>query len=462
MGLRGENWQRQTAPQPTSVPADATAATDANGPAYRVSVIIPAYNAQRDIAICLRAIQESRGVIPEIVLVDDGSTDHTVSIAAASGVSQILQMPHRSGPAAARNAGAVAATGEILYFVDADVVVHPDALRQGADYLRQGPWQAVFGSYDTSPSAPGLVSQYRNLLHHFVHQTSNSEAGTFWAGCGAVLRSVFLETGGFSTDFPFPSVEDIEYGMRLADGGYRILLAREIRASHSKPWTLYSTVFTDVFRRGIPWTRLLMASGPLPRDLNLRLSQRLSVAFTGLAGLAWLVLLPFFPPLSLLIPILFLTLFATDVCTTRHKWKSVLPLSAAIFTVTAAVLGMQYPLAAATLGAFLGVVVLLNQRVLRFFGRVRGVSFAICCFPLLLIYNLCCGVSFLAGGILHIRDRQRLRESLGADPFRLVPPAKLRPLSLPQESQQPLRSTGAQTSPAFSMSTPSENSVSGS
>lgn len=456
MGLRGENWQGHSAPQQTAVSAAA-----AIGPEYRVSVIIPAYNAQRDIAICLRALHDSRGVMPEIVLVDDGSTDNTVSIAAASGVSQIVQMPQRSGPAAARNAGAVAATGEMLYFVDADVVVHPDALRQGADYLRQGQWQAVFGSYDTSPSAPGLVSQYRNLLHHFVHQTSNTEAGTFWAGCGAVLRSVFLETGGFSADFPVPSVEDIEYGMRLAGNGYRILLAREIRATHSKPWTLYSTVFTDIFRRGIPWTRLLMASGPLPRDLNLRLSQRLSVAFTGLAGLTWLMLIPFFPFLSLMVPILFLTLFATDVCTTRHNWKSVLPLSAAILTVTSAAIGVQYPLAAATLGSLFGVIILLNQRVLRFFGRVRGVSFAVCSFPLLLIYYTCCGVSFLAGLVLHAQDLKRLREPHGGDPLKLPPPAKLRPFNLPQQSQQPLRRSVPQPLSSFSMSTPTENSVPG-
>ena len=55
--------------------------------------------------------------------------------------------------------------------------------------LREEPGiAAVFGSYDDEPGAPNLVSQYRNLLHHFVHQTGRTEASTFWTGCGAVRR----------------------------------------------------------------------------------------------------------------------------------------------------------------------------------------------------------------------------------------------------------------------------------
>ena len=57
--------------------------------------------------------------------------------------------------------------------------------------LRGPALTAVMGSYDDTPSEPGLVSQYRNLLHHFVHQVGREKASTFWAGCGAVRRGAF-------------------------------------------------------------------------------------------------------------------------------------------------------------------------------------------------------------------------------------------------------------------------------
>ena len=68
----------------------------------------------------------------------------------------------------------MSARGEILFFVDSDVAVAPDAVsRVLAVFDRHQDVAAVFGSYDASPNAPGVVSQYRNLLHHFVHQEGN-------------------------------------------------------------------------------------------------------------------------------------------------------------------------------------------------------------------------------------------------------------------------------------------------
>ena len=50
--------------------------------------------------------------------------------------------------------------------------------------------ETLFGSYDDDPPAPGLVSRYKNLLHHHVHQNGRPDASTFWAGCGAIRRGV--------------------------------------------------------------------------------------------------------------------------------------------------------------------------------------------------------------------------------------------------------------------------------
>src|SRR6266849_6346905 len=143
----------------------------------RASIIIPVYNNTRDLPECLSAVKAAaKNVDTEIIVVDDGSTDDTPAVAASMGV-RVLRLEKNSGPGAARNFGAHHALGDILFFVDADVVLAPDALDRVVSVLDSRPeLAAVFGSYDARPRAHGLVSQYRNLLHHFVHQQGNPVA----------------------------------------------------------------------------------------------------------------------------------------------------------------------------------------------------------------------------------------------------------------------------------------------
>src|SRR5690606_27163359 len=109
----------------------------------------------------------------------------------------VIALEHRGGPARARNRGVQQAQGEIVVFLDADVCAHPDTLARFDEHFRDSAAAAVMGSYDDSPADPSFVSQFKNLFHHFVHQHSRSEAWTFWAGCGAIRRDIFLASGGF-------------------------------------------------------------------------------------------------------------------------------------------------------------------------------------------------------------------------------------------------------------------------
>jgi glycosyltransferase involved in cell wall biosynthesis len=182
-----------------------------------VSVIVPAYNRSRELRECLSAL--SRSVPPplESIVVDDASTDDTSSVATEHGAI-VLRLARNAGPAAARNAGGRAAQGDIVLFVDSDVVVAPEAIRRVVKAFEDDPaLAAVFGSYDRRPRAPGLVSRYRNLLHHYTHQIGNPEAGTFWSGCGAIRRSVFVGVGGFdAARSPRPSIEDSNWAIACA------------------------------------------------------------------------------------------------------------------------------------------------------------------------------------------------------------------------------------------------------
>src|SRR5271163_2803891 len=175
----------------------------------QLSVIIPVYNARTYLRQCLASLAASNEAALECIVVDDGSTDDSADVAREFGV-QVLSTGGRKGPAFARNMGARAARGRILFFVDADVCVQPDTLsRIGAEFVMNPDVDAVMGSYDGWPSAKNFMSQYRNLMHHYVHQQSRREAVTFWAGCGAMRREVFLEFGGFDEAYQSPAIEDI-------------------------------------------------------------------------------------------------------------------------------------------------------------------------------------------------------------------------------------------------------------
>jgi cellulose synthase/poly-beta-1,6-N-acetylglucosamine synthase-like glycosyltransferase len=199
-----------------------------------------------------------------------------------------VRLSTNSGPGAARNFGAGLARAAVLVFIDADVVIGPGALeRIRRSFAERPDMAAMFGSYDDAPRAAGYVSRYRNLLHHFTHQTGRAEAATFWGGCGAVRREAFSAVGGFDAlRFPQPSIEDIEFGHRLREAGYTIVLDPRLQCTHLKQWRLLSMIRTDVTRRAVPWARLTMQTGAIPNALNLAWSQRLSAVLVATTGIA--------------------------------------------------------------------------------------------------------------------------------------------------------------------------------
>lgn len=310
-----------------------------------LSVIVPAYNCVPTLTRTLAALAASdlpRGEW-ELIVGDDGSTDDTPVTAAraADRVVRVAEGP--KGPGAARNEAAREAVGEVLVFIDADVCVAPSTLRQFAELFRSRPeLGAAFGAYDLAPEAPGVVSQYRNLLHHYVHSTSAGPAITFWAGCGAMRREVFSVAGGYDTErYRRPQIEDIELGYRLTAAGIPILLCPDIQGTHLKKWTLRGGFVTDFRDRGVPWMQLLL--------------ERREVAAAG--------------PLNLGV---------------REKAFTLLvPLAAAAFVAAIAFRSRGLALVAA--GALL-IVMVGNAALLAWFARVRGWRFAIAIIPLRLGY----------------------------------------------------------------------------
>jgi glycosyltransferase involved in cell wall biosynthesis len=350
-----------------------------------LSVVVPVRNGGRDFGRCLQRLRGSSLTDYELIVVDDGSTDDSAATATQAGAT-VLRLPSPRGPAAARNLGAQAAGSQLIFFLDADVAVHRETLARALVRFERDPsLSALFGSYDDQPAARGLVSQYRNLLHHFVHQQGTfmdeiRPAHTFWTGCGAIRRSVFLEYGGFDPRlYPRPAIEDIELGYRLTRIGHRIVLARDVLATHMKRWSLREMIRTDIFRRGVPWMLLIKRYGTSETDLNVKSDQKACVALTGLA-------------------------------------------------ILAGAAGVWSPWAWVPVCVSLAAIVLLNIAFFRFLARRKGLVFAAGALPLHLIYYCCCGLSVVIAEsfwLLRGRTQRAVRSSTGArtDPAALsIPP----------------------------------------
>jgi len=320
-----------------------------------ISVIVPVHNGLQVIGRCLEAIRLSMYPNFEVLVVDDCSTDATLQIIKNFGV-QCLKTPRNLGPAGARNLGAKHAIGEILVFVDADVVLPPQGLGILAEAFARDPGLgAVFGSYDDEPACRTFISQYKNLMHHHVHQSSPEQAVTFWAGCGAVRKRIFQIVGGFDeTTYTSSSVEDIALGLELTTRGYPIRLEKRLTVKHLKEWTISSLLRVDIFARAVPWTRLILRSGQLPRTLNLNYRSRISALLMGL----WLGI-----GFSLLA-------FAN----LRRSLSS------------SAMFGVAITCA---------LLLVLNRDVYRFFWRKRGFSFAVKAIVVHWAYYLYSGLTFV-------------------------------------------------------------------
>ena len=248
----------------------------------QVSVVIPARNAAHTLARCLDAIIAQAFPSVEVVVVDDCSSDATSEIAARYPMA-LVRMPCHGGPSAARNRGAQAAHGALLFFVDADVAIAPGAIAKAVATMAARPdVGALIGSYDADPADTSIVSRFKNLAHHHFHQRSRSEATTFWGACGVIRRECFTAVGGF--DESRFAIEDVELGYRLIEAGVRIALDPELQVKHLKRWTLRSMLVTDVTSRAFPWTLLWLERGRLPKDLNFSPAQRIaSVVSVALA-----------------------------------------------------------------------------------------------------------------------------------------------------------------------------------
>ena len=220
----------------------------------RVSVVIPVYNAEATLKECLVRVYESRFRDFEVIVVDDGCTDQSPAIAAEFPV-RIVPTSGRVGPAAARNLGARMATGEVLFFIDSDVMVRPDSLALLAESFEAGDVDGLCGVQAAQMRYTNLASQYQNLWMRWTYLRQTGDVPLFYTTAAGIRREAFLRVGGFDQGYATPNVEDTAFGQKLARLGVRVRVHPDLEVEHVKAYSIRAMLQTD-FMRAVSLTRL--------------------------------------------------------------------------------------------------------------------------------------------------------------------------------------------------------------
>lgn len=252
----------------------------------RVSVVMPVYNAERLLGECLAAVAASTFRAYEVVVVDDGSTDRSREIAAAHG-ARVVASGGRLGPGRARNMGVDHARGDIVFFIDSDVVVRPDTLaRIVAAFDRDPGLSGLMAVQSPAMRFRNLCSVYKNLWMHYTYvRKAGQDVSLFYTTAAAIRRRAFVAAGGFDSNYVDPNIEDTDFGQKLARLGYRIRILADLEVEHVKGYDLAGLLRVD-FLRSRSLARLKLrksAEGIGKNDTSVPTGYIASVPLAGLA-----------------------------------------------------------------------------------------------------------------------------------------------------------------------------------
>jgi glycosyltransferase involved in cell wall biosynthesis len=216
-------------------------------PMPSLSVIIPNYNHEPALELCISSVQNQAYPGSEIIFVDDCSTDNSLARARATGV-KVLTTPRNSGVATARNLGAAAATGEILLFLDSDVALMPGALHRAVQLVLDHPGiGAVCGILEAEPLIrDSLLEECRCLQAYYWRLSSQGAVSFLFTAICAMRAEVFHEVGPFNERLRH--TEEVDYGQRMSQR-YDIMLTPQVRGRHDDDDRI-GPMLRKVFSRG--------------------------------------------------------------------------------------------------------------------------------------------------------------------------------------------------------------------
>ena len=198
----------------------------------KLSIIIPVYNSSFTLKECLDSIFSSTFKDYEVIVVSGNSTDDSIKIAKQFQI-KIIELPEKKGPALARNKGSQVAQGDIILFLDSDVIINKNSLSLIIDKFSLAEVNAIQGIYSHEPNYKYLATQfYQSYLCYYVWPENKKYASTLVTGCFAIRKEIFNKFGGFDVNIENASCEDEKFGYSLIEKGYKILILRDLQVVH--------------------------------------------------------------------------------------------------------------------------------------------------------------------------------------------------------------------------------------
>jgi glycosyltransferase involved in cell wall biosynthesis len=302
----------------------------------KISVIVPVCNAAETLDLCLSAVCGSALEDHEVVVVDDASRDDSVMIA-HKYPCRLIELKENQGAAAARNAGARSAGGQVLVFIDSDIVVPPDAIARLVRHLEDPAIAGAIGVYSLKNRFPNFLSQYKHMVVCFRDlMTGDVNQDSFKTAFLALKKEAF-QSLEFDETLKHASIEDIEFGRKLIAKGFRFILDKDIQVEHVKKFGV-SKYFRNQYQRS--------------RDIGMSYMTARSHKF-------------------------YLSKARKNAYAKAYVLRA--PLGAAFFLLVFLAALCRVPLVLAGAAAIMAVSVVLERQFLGFVRKERGTGFALQC-----------------------------------------------------------------------------------
>lgn len=217
-----------------------------------ISVVIPAFNAEETLLKCINSLRDSICVNPEVIVVDDCSSDNTAQIA-EKNADIFIRFQNRKGAASARLSGAETASSDIIVFVDSDVLVKKETLSFIRKLMKlRKDFDAVTGKLEEKPHYKDYFSAYKNVYMHHVYSSLPERVDFLYGSIFALRRNVLKELEGLH-EYP----EDTLWGRKLTQNGKFIHFSKDIEVTHIKKFNLLTLLLND-FRISHGWGSFLV------------------------------------------------------------------------------------------------------------------------------------------------------------------------------------------------------------
>ncbi len=208
-----------------------------------ISVIIPFYNSEISLEHCLNAVYKSNYKNFEVIAVSDNSKDKSDEIA-KKFPCKIVKLKKNYGSGYSRNIGSKLAKGNILVFLDSDVIIKKDSLTIIQNYFKKKKnHQMIQGIYSHYPDYKKIATQYlQSYQCYYVFSSKKKFIENLVSNFFSIKKKIFSKVGGFDGKFIGSNAEDADLGYRLMQKGYKIPIFRNLKVRHLVNFNIFQFI----------------------------------------------------------------------------------------------------------------------------------------------------------------------------------------------------------------------------